>query len=125
MKTAQSQTGFRGFNANAPQRRDDEMRNHDTERRRRLWSGLLILASLLALLITSDLSAQTSRQIEPNAGSWKTWIIPSAKDYRVPAPPGPAETSTELRALADLISSNNAQTNQQITFWDAGAPAYR
>jgi membrane-associated phospholipid phosphatase len=79
----------------------------------------------VAIGVTVPLSAQTSRQIEPNAGSWKTWVIPSAKDYRVPAPPGPAETSTELKALADLISSNNAQTNQQITFWDAGAPAYR
>src|ERR1044071_3922499 len=75
--------------------------------------------------VTVPLSAQTSRQIEPNAGSWKTWVIPSGKDYRVPAPPGPAETNAELKTLAELISSNNAQTNQQITLWDAGAPAYR
>src|SRR5437773_1293304 len=27
--------------------------------------------------------------------------------------------------LADLISHNDAQTLQQIAFWDAGAPAYR
>jgi membrane-associated phospholipid phosphatase len=79
----------------------------------------------LALGVTVPLSAQINRQIEPNAGNWRTWIISSAKDYRVPAPPGPAETSTELSALSELIRFNNAQTNQQIKFWDAGAPAYR
>jgi membrane-associated phospholipid phosphatase len=30
-----------------------------------------------------------------------------------------------LRSLADLISHNDANTKQQIAFWDAGAPAYR
>src|SRR5437660_6638112 len=64
-------------------------------------------------------------QIEPNAGNWRTWVISSGRDYRVPPPPNPAETQAELRALADLISHNDAQAQQQITFWDAGAPAYR
>ena len=27
-------------------------------------------------------------QIEPNAGNWRTWVISSGKDYRVPPPPG-------------------------------------
>src|SRR5262245_30602292 len=79
----------------------------------------------LVIGLSAPLPAQTNRRIEPNAGNWRTWIISSAKDYRVPAPPGPADTSTELRALSELISFNNAQTNQQIQFWDAGAPAYR
>jgi membrane-associated phospholipid phosphatase len=69
--------------------------------------------------------AQTSDQIEPNAGNWRTWVISSGRDYRVPPPPNPAETRAELRSLADLISQNDAQTRQQIAFWDAGAPAYR
>ena len=30
-----------------------------------------------------------------------------------------------MRALADLISHNKVQVQQQIAFWDAGAPAYR
>jgi membrane-associated phospholipid phosphatase len=68
---------------------------------------------------------QTSNQIEPHAGTWRTWVISSGKDFRVPPPPRPSETRAELRSLADLISHNNAQTGQQIAFWDAGAPAYR
>jgi len=43
----------------------------------------------------------------------------------VPPPPGAAETRHELRALAELISHNDAATAQQIAFWDAGAPSYR
>ena len=69
--------------------------------------------------------AKTNDQIEPHAGKWRTWVISSGKDYRVPPPPGRRETRAELRALADLISQNDAQARQQIAFWDAGAPAYR
>src|SRR5256885_3807572 len=63
--------------------------------------------------------------IEPDAGNWRTWVISSGKDYRVPPPPGSSQTRRELRSLAELISHNDAQTEQQIAFWDAGSPAYR
>src|SRR6266403_485180 len=53
-------------------------------------------------------------QIEPNAGNWRTWVISSGRDYRVPPPPGPAKTQAELRSLALLMSHNNAQSKQQI-----------
>src|SRR5437667_3364547 len=64
-------------------------------------------------------------QIEPNAGNWRTWVISSGRDYRVPPPPGPAQTQAELRSLALLMSHNIAQSKQQIEFWNAGSPAYR
>ena len=38
----------------------------------------------LAIGVTVPLSAQTSRQIEPNAGNWRTWVISSAKDIASP-----------------------------------------
>jgi len=63
--------------------------------------------------------------IEPRAGSWRTWAISSGKDFRVPPPPGPAETRGELRAMQELIAASTAQTAQQIAFWDAGSPGYR
>src|SRR5205823_3105677 len=80
---------------------------------------------LVSAAITLPLPARAADPIEPNAGSWRTWVISSGRDYRVPPPPGPAETQAELRALADLISHNDAQAQQQIAFWDAGSPAYR
>jgi membrane-associated phospholipid phosphatase len=68
---------------------------------------------------------QTHDQIEPNAGSWRTWVISSGKDYRVPPPPGRRGTRAELKQLADLISQNDEEVRRQIAYWDAGAPAYR
>jgi len=82
--------------------------------------GIVVLATFAL-----PLRAQADDPIEPNAGGWRTWVISSGRDYRVPPPPGPAETQAELRALAALISHNDVQAQQQIAFWDAGAPAYR
>src|SRR5947208_157946 len=84
---------------------------------------LLVVLTFAAVAL--PLQVQADGSIEPNAGNWRTWVISSGRDYRVPPPPGPAATQAELRALADLISHNDAQAQQQITFWDAGAPAYR
>ena len=84
---------------------------------------LLVVFTFAA--VTLPLAAQADGPIEPNAGLWRTWVISSGRDYRVPPPPGSAETHAELRALARLISHNDAQAQQQIAFWDAGSPAYR
>ena len=89
----------------------------------RSMRSLLLMTAFLAFVL--PLRAGNNDTIEPNAGKWRTWVISSGKDYRVPPPPGPAETRAELRSLAELISQNNAQVQQQIAFWDAGAPAYR
>src|SRR5437016_119979 len=69
--------------------------------------------------------AARRRGIEPGAGTWRTWIISSGRDYRVPPPPGPGETRAELKSLTDLVLKNDSQIQQQIAFWDAGSPAYR
>jgi membrane-associated phospholipid phosphatase len=91
---------------------------------------LLLLAFLAAAL---PLRAEASDrrpghrhdQIEPHAGQWRTWVISSGEDYRVPPPPSPARTRAELRWLEDLVRHNDDASRQKITFWDAGAPAYR
>jgi membrane-associated phospholipid phosphatase len=64
-------------------------------------------------------------QVEPGAGQWRTWVISSGEDYRVPRPPGRARTRAELRQLEDLTKHNDEETIQKIRFWDAGDPAYR
>jgi len=84
-----------------------------------------LLKVLLLLAVTLPLQARAEDPIEPNAGTWKTWIISSGKDYRVPPPPRSAETQSELRDLSDLIRHNDVQVAQQIKYWDAGAPSYR
>jgi membrane-associated phospholipid phosphatase len=84
-----------------------------------------LILTFVAVAVALPLCAQAADPIEPNAGNWRTWVISSGRDYRVPPPPGAADTQAELRALSDRISRNDAQILQQIAYWDAGAPAYR
>jgi membrane-associated phospholipid phosphatase len=80
----------------------------------KIWIGLLMLLPVCG-------------QVEPNAGTWKTWAISSGKDYRVPAPPDAAATQNELAFLRAFTAQNQADpvAAAQIKFWDAGSPAYR
>ena len=80
----------------------------------------------LALALITLVGPVTAHaQIEPQAGQWRTWVIPSGENYRVPPPPGPAQTQEEIRFLRQRLRNLTAVERAQITYWDAGAPAYR
>ena len=66
-----------------------------------------------------------SAQVEPNAGHWKTWVIPSGSSLRLPAPPASDVTATELQWVKDCVNRRDQTTLNGIHYWDAGAPAYR
>ncbi len=89
--------------------------------------GRCFVVGLLLLTAVPTAQAQPASRggIEPNAGTWRTWVISSGADNRVQPPPGAAETRAELRAMADLIGRNDEAARQQIAFWDAGSPGYR
>ena len=72
-----------------------------------LWSGL------------------SGRSNEPNAGQWKTWVIPSGSTYRLPAPPDAVATAGELQWVKDRAANRNPSDLAQIHYWDAGSPGYR
>src|SRR3712207_80753 len=45
-----------------------------------------------------------SDQVEPEAGTWRTWVLESGDQFRLPAPPDQQKTQAEietLKALAD------------------------
>ncbi len=91
---------------------------------------LLLWASLAATLplragATDEGPGRHHGQIEPYAGRWRTWVIPSGEDFRVPPPPSQARTRAELRRLEDLTRHPDDATRRKIAFWDAGAPSYR
>src|SRR5215217_985892 len=95
--------------------------------RRLAARGLPALAMVLSTTAL-PLSAQEKRTgspVEPNAGQWRTWAIPSGAAYRAAPPPSPDETREELRTLADLIAGNDADSLARIAYWDAGSPQYR
>src|SRR5258706_2566783 len=79
----------------------------------------------LILLSMIPAFAQPAAQIEPKAGTWKTWAISSGKDFRVPPPPDATATRREVEGVARFIAEKDPRIADQVTFWDAGAPAYR
>ena len=83
------------------------------------------LISALALSPAAAQTATTPSGIEPNAGNWKTWVIPSGRDYRVPPPPDAAATREELEWLKKFSAQDDPIFLGQIRYWDAGPPVYR
>ena len=66
-----------------------------------------------------------SAQIEPNAGKWKTWVLTSGDQLRLPPPPDQAATRAEIAQLKDIAKQRNAGTLERIIWWNAGPPGYR
>src|SRR5262245_46549955 len=84
-----------------------------------------LAAMCVAVVIWATPTYAQSDSIEPTAGTWKTWVIPSGKDFRVPPPPDASATAAELSQMRELVSKADAQAAAKIKFWDAGSPGYR
>jgi membrane-associated phospholipid phosphatase len=81
---------------------------------------------LRQFLIVAGLSAcRLCAQIEPTAGTWKTWVVPAVNQVRLPAPPSAAATASEIQTIKSLMAESNADTKAQVAYWDAGPPGYR
>ncbi|MEO8394104.1 MAG: hypothetical protein ABI700_14030, partial [Chloroflexota bacterium] len=95
----------------------------------RVFQPILVLFALLSLgLLTPVLaspSAQDTAQVEPEAGTWETWVLDSGSQFRLDAPPDAAATADEIQQLMDMVADRDAAALQQIAYWNAGAPAYR
>lgn len=74
------------------------------------------------IIVVFLIVAQLQAQVEPEAGTWKTWFITSGKDYRLPAP---SSYKNEIAEVLEKQKNSDATTKQQIIFWNAGAPGYR
>src|SRR5262245_15717878 len=61
---------------------------------RRGGTAALAAAALLAACAATGPSGNAP-PVEPRAGTWKTWVIASATEIRVPAPPDAAATAAE------------------------------
>ena len=74
------------------------------------------------MLVTVLATSQMKAQVEPNAGTWKTWFITSGKDHRLPAP---ASTKNEIAEVLAKQKKMDAAAMQQVIYWNAGSPGYR
>jgi hypothetical protein len=70
------------------------------------------VAAIAALCITASLPTQA--EVEPNAGSWKTWVITSGSELRLPAP-----ITVELAWLQHDVLDNQteAEPQKQMCYW--------
>src|SRR5262245_52753946 len=86
-----------------------------------------IITRALILLVAglSPLYAQDKAWIEPQAGSWKTWVIASGPALRIGPPPDQAATAKELEELAKLAAARDRAALDRVAYWDTGSPSYR
>jgi membrane-associated phospholipid phosphatase len=75
----------------------------------------------LLFLITSTAPAQ----IEPQAGGWKTWVLSSGSQMRLPAPSDSSTTPQELPAVRAAVAAADATALAKVAYWDSGSPAYQ
>ena len=86
----------------------------------------LLLVGVILLCLTAPVFAQSEMEmIEPDAGSWSTWLLDSGDQIRLDAPPDEAATADEITELMAMVNARNADTLQQIAYWNAGPPSYR
>jgi len=109
---------------------------HSAERKqrirmKRLMAFLSTVFAVLALIaapvgaVTAPAATSSNVQIEPRAGTWHTWVLASGSELRPPAPPDQAATTRELAELHTLQSQRDTAGLDLVSYWDAGAPAYR
>jgi membrane-associated phospholipid phosphatase len=68
---------------------------------------------------------QTVERMEPDAGNWKTWVLRSGSELRLPAPGSPADSLAEIAWLKEFMAQTNATALEQARYWDSGSPPYR
>ena len=77
------------------------------------------------VLAACTLPLVAQAQVEPQAGNWKTWVIASGSEFRVPPPPGTAATQNELDWLQEFSAQTDPRIPEIVRFWNAGPPSYR
>jgi len=86
------------------------------------WKQLALVLCSGAFLAGGALAQE---QIEPLAGTWKTWTLQSGRELRLPAPPNRSATEDEIAWLKSFMASADANAWSQVNYWDAGSPGMR
>ena len=89
----------------------------------------LTIVIAIALLYATAVAQETISVKQSLTGNtvehWKPFILSSAADIKVPAPPTAAQSIKEVAELKKKMKAVDDKLIQQIRYWDAGAPAYR
>jgi len=93
---------------------------------KRFIIGMLTSLSVIGMgaLVLAQVPHNVS-PIEPKAGAWKTWLLRSGDQFRLPAPPDATASSAEVTELKKLAASRDAAALASIDFWSTGALNHR
>lgn len=90
---------------------------------KKLLSILVVFALLSSEVIAQSFRSKTG--IEPNAGTWKTWVIPSGNSFAIPPPPSGKRIKQELAEIAAAQSKADSAALYEMHHWNAGPAGYR
>jgi membrane-associated phospholipid phosphatase len=62
----------------------------------------------------------SSNPVSPLAGTWKTWVLATAKDFRPPAPPAFGSDAANAQYAMDKNLATNNTTNHLAWLWQPG-----
>ena len=86
------------------------------------WLRTVLALGLVLTPIVSSLA--WGQQVEPLAGTWKTWVLTSGNQLRIPPPPNDP-IGAEIAELRTLESQRDAAAQDLVNFWNAGSPGFR
>src|SRR5262249_14906148 len=81
---------------------------------------VLLLAAGIPMAFAGQAAA-----VEPQAGTWTTWVIGSGPQLRVPPPPDRAASEKELGELVQMAATRDRTTLDRVAYWDTRSPSYR
>lgn len=86
----------------------------------RSLAGLLCFIACNAFCQYAGVTAESS-----DPSTWKTFVLASAGDIKVPPPPSKEQTKKELSEVKEMMAKRTPEILQRVRYWDAGSPAYR
>ena len=96
---------------------------------KRLFLVVFVGVMLLSLAVPDGGVHVTAQDgigmIEPDAGSWPTWLLAYGSQFQLDPPPDYATTVDDHIQLMTLAGERDEAALQQIAYWNAGPPSYR
>jgi membrane-associated phospholipid phosphatase len=84
-------------------------------------ASIVFVSALILPAACTDAPTGPSRNAEPEAGSWRTWVLANAAEIRPAAPPasGSAQMAAEIEEIVRLQAARTPQVDSLIRAWDA------
>jgi membrane-associated phospholipid phosphatase len=85
-----------------------------------LRAATLVSLTLACTVACSDGPTGPTRDVDPDAGSWRTWVLANAAEIRPAAPPAPgsAQATAEIEEIIRLQAARTAESDSLIQVWE-------